>query len=1523
MGGDTIATITAPQLKSVMGEDVSTFKIKYDAYLNKVAEFNKGRAKEQTLPPAGYKSCIEPELLSSLVLLNTFPAREMVDDVTDEDVSGWLKTRSRVSGKAVDSQVSDALRRITFKPRSSDPQGAALRFFTSVTTELNRNCAAHVITESPKALIQELMPKLEPKSLRDKMTSAMKFWAEADKRNFRHFVKEVTSTYVEMAPYIEDKKPFTKKDKSPGNGKKPSSDTDGDKQQGGASSKGKPYSSSKNEPTDKKAKKRKSSEWTDKCLNPKCNKIHRVVDCDITSDKDKKKLLSEYYDSKKKPKAAAIGRGPVGDGRWKVILNNEWEAIALGDYGADTSAIPKKIMNNVGVAVELFENPINLQTAIHLTNDTFTASGKVKLDITVCLPCGPLRLRKVEFLVIDQDMDELCLGRPLLKCFGFNLDSHLAKVRTDFDGADISELMSTAPESHGTQAKSISSADYKGVWYDQADDDPIELPNTAEANIGEDSEADIQAAFSLMCDQAQKNGISNNGLSRLRSLLKTYRDIFRINLGADPPGRVEPLRIRLKDNHRPVRAKQRRYAPKQSVFIKNAVRKLESIGAIRKNQDSRWASPVLAVPKPGSDKLRFTVDLRAPNRETIPIASTMPDLDEMIQSTAGSKVYAKMDMCHAYWQIPLHKDSQECMSIQTPIGVYTPVRLLQGQTDSGNHFQSVTTPIFGEAIGNVVQWLDDFLVHSVNEGPLLDSIEMFFSQCQKYGLKLHAKKCDLFLKEAPFCGRLIDESGIKFNPRDLATLLNMRKPEFASDLQQFLCASNWMRRSIPEYAKTIAPLHALMEACFAKAQKRTKRAVQNISLHGLWGTDHDIAFKQVQTHLTHAIKLAFPLQDHRLCLFTDASETHWGSVLTQVEESQLSLDVEEQNHKPLSFLSGSFKNSSERWSIVEKEAFSVVESMTKLDHFTALGEVSLYTDHANLVYIFDPYGRNPGISKHTAHKLMRWALKLSTYRYVIEHLAGERNVWADILTRWAVKPRSKVSSLKIAGLMYAPINASCSEEYDWPTYQDFQNACTSTSEEPPKGFTLHDGAYKNPSGVVWIPKEYEQLRLRVIIAGHTGRGGHRGIEATKLLISSHFYWQGMSSDITTFVKSCLHCLCTATGKTIPRPLGHSMHADKPNKILHFDFCSIGPSDKGFKYVLILKDDFSSYVLFFPFEHPNSESAVEALMEWFSAFGVVLQWVSDRGSHFKNEVVAGLSQKLKGSHHFTLPYCPWTNGTVEVVCREMMRAMKALLSEFQLPFKHWPAVLPIVQSILNSTPLKRLGNRSPLTAFTGLPSDSPLLTMKADMKSGPKHCTLEHARAVQLAQVNTLMDAMDNMHRDIADKTGKARAKQIQKHNIRTHVKPCNFDVGDYVLRSFSEKLITKKLSFRWRGPFQVTKVLSDFLFEVEDIRSKKRNTVHGSRLKLFRNKDYEVTTDTLEQLAFQDGEYCIVEKIIDIRKKDGDIQIQVQWRGFDDEDTTWEEYSVMKDDIPGLVDDFINEVRDNGTPRQQRVVKNI
>eukprot|EP00171_Calliarthron_tuberculosum_P021209 IDg21209t1 len=123
----------------------------------------------------------------------------------------------------------------------------------------------------------------------------------------------------------------------------------------------------------------------------------------------------------------------------------------------------------------------------------------------------------------------------------------------------------------------------------------------------------------------------------------------------------------------------------------------------------------------------------------------MPHLESRFQDTEGSKCFASIDMTHGYWQIPLDEGSREMHSIQTPIGVYTPVRILQGGSDSGNHFQAVTEEKFQAGdVKKLLQWIDDFLLYAKDEQELINNIEKFLIVCKNCNFKVHALKTTLF-----------------------------------------------------------------------------------------------------------------------------------------------------------------------------------------------------------------------------------------------------------------------------------------------------------------------------------------------------------------------------------------------------------------------------------------------------------------------------------------------------------------------------------------------------------------------------------------------------------------------------------------------------------------------------------------------------------------------------------------------------------------------------------------------------------
>lgn len=183
----------------------------------------------------------------------------------------------------------------------------------------------------------------------------------------------------------------------------------------------------------------------------------------------------------------------------------------------------------------------------------------------------------------------------------------------------------------------------------------------------------------------------------------------------------------------------------------------------------------------------------------------------------------------------------------------------------------------------ILPWVDDCLLHAATVPTLLDRIEAFLAFCLDYRIKLHPAKYFLFNTEAQWCGRIISADGVRFNPPNLRGLIEIDYPTNGSQLHKFLCEFQWLRTSIAGFQDFTAPLHAFMASVYASVGKRTKRAIARVSLSSLgWSISHDSTFEACKQAIIHCTTLSHRNHDKRLCIYTDASDTHRPRILTHI-----------------------------------------------------------------------------------------------------------------------------------------------------------------------------------------------------------------------------------------------------------------------------------------------------------------------------------------------------------------------------------------------------------------------------------------------------------------------------------------------------------------------------------------------------------------------------------------------------------------------------------------------------------------
>ncbi|ETL83427.1 hypothetical protein L917_16625 [Phytophthora nicotianae] len=362
------------------------------------------------------------------------------------------------------------------------------------------------------------------------------------------------------------------------------------------------------------------------------------------------------------------------------------------------------------------------------------------------------------------------------------------------------------------------------------------------------------------------------------------------------------------------------------------------------------------------------------------------------KSTLDCSIFLK-----GFWQLPLAEKCQEWMSYMTDEKIFTPRRVPQGCSDAAIYFQKTMEKCFASLLyKHLLVWIDDLLLYADDIDTYLDKLAEFFSFLNDFGLNLSVKKSSLYMKEVKWCGKIIDANGVRHDPARIEALRAMPYPSTAGELQQFICAINWMRESLVDYARQVAPLQRKLDDALAST-RRTKRVAAGIAIE--FDAAEKVAFDHVKDMLATAVTLDFPDDSATSCLLTDASDVGWAVIVTQVQDFDIKVPLQDQQHRLIECLSGTFTGSQLNWTVIEKAAFPIAFACDKLDYLLLRPQgFRMFCDHRNLIHVFAP---DEHVKKHVKGKLLRWAMKLMNFTYIIEHIAGPHNFWADMISRWA------------------------------------------------------------------------------------------------------------------------------------------------------------------------------------------------------------------------------------------------------------------------------------------------------------------------------------------------------------------------------------------------------------------------------------------------------------------------------------------------------------------------------------------
>ncbi|XP_043238246.1 uncharacterized protein K02A2.6-like [Amphibalanus amphitrite] len=660
---------------------------------------------------------------------------------------------------------------------------------------------------------------------------------------------------------------------------------------------------------------------------------------------------------------------------------------------------------------------------------------------------------------------------------------------------------------------------------------------------------------------------------------------------------------------------------------------------------SGWGTPLVPVPKPGGGvRLCASYNLTV-NPQLIVKNHPLPKPEDVFAGVSG-KLFCKLDLKHAYQQMPLDEESQPMTTVSTHKGEFVMRRLPFGVASSGALFQEAMDRVL-EGQDGCRCYLDDLLVFAEDEQQLLQRLDEVLGRLERQGLRLAAQKCQLAVSEVEFLGWKVTADGIAPTDGGVAAVLQAPEPKDVSQLRSLLGSITYFGRLLPDLSTVLAPLYRL-----------TKKGVQ-----WEWSQKCAEAVNKVKQMLTSPPVLMRYDPDLPLKLVTDASSVGVGAALVHVTPNGA--------ERPVMYASRTLTATERKYAQVEREAAAVSYGVSRFHRFIYGRRFTLVVDNRALSRILSPDRDLPSLA---AARLQRYALQLAAYSYNVELRRSEQMHVADSLSRLAVPcsgtELKEIEAEAVTGsyLMFldgvAP--ALTARELAAASRRDLvlakvlafvRGGWPATVEPELEPFRRRreelttDGECLVWGGRVVVPRRLQAAVMRELHEGHLGSS------KMKNLARRYVWWPGLDAELEGLARDCVSCAEKRSAP--PRSELHPWEpAGGPWERIHIDYA--GPFH-GNMY-LIVYDSYTKWLEAVPMRDTGSEATINELRAMFARFGIPRQVVSDNGPQFTAaQFVQFLA--LNGVRQVRVaPYHPSSNGAAERAVQTAKNGLKAALRD---------------------------------------------------------------------------------------------------------------------------------------------------------------------------------------------------------------------------------------------------------------------
>ena len=204
--------------------------------------------------------------------------------------------------------------------------------------------------------------------------------------------------------------------------------------------------------------------------------------------------------------------------------------------------------------------------------------------------------------------------------------------------------------------------------------------------------------------------------------------------------------------------------------VEEELQRLVGEGILEPVQFSDWAAPIVPVLKADKSSVRICGDFR----QTVNPVSQLdrypiPKVEDLLATLGKGKAFTKIDIRHAYQQLPLDEPSWKFVFINTHKGLFRYTKLPFGISSAPGIFQRVVESLL-QGIPGVVSYIDDILITGRTEAEHLAALDEVLSRLEQGGLRARKEKCQFLVPSVTYLGYTIGAEGIHPIPKKVAAI---------------------------------------------------------------------------------------------------------------------------------------------------------------------------------------------------------------------------------------------------------------------------------------------------------------------------------------------------------------------------------------------------------------------------------------------------------------------------------------------------------------------------------------------------------------------------------------------------------------------------------------------------------------------------------------------------------------------------------------------------------------------------------